>query len=159
LGGLVMATIIGGRGSPLKQAVTLAAFIPVILGMGGNVSTQSSAIVVRGLVLGKINGSGIFRFLLKELRVGLIMAASCGTLVGVIATFMRESPNIGIVVGTSMAASMTFASLMGASVPLILHRLNADPVLGAGPVVLSMADISGLVIYFTVATYLLGAIT
>ena len=159
LGGLVMAAIIGGMGAPLQQTIALAAFIPVILAMGGNVSTQSSAIVVRGLALGKISGGGIARFLIKELRVGLAMAASCGTLIGITATFMNEDPKMGIVVGVSMAISMAFASIMGSSVPLILNRLKADPVLGAGPIALTMADISGLVIYFTVASYMLKTIS
>ncbi len=158
LGGLVMAAIIGGLGAPLKHTIALAAFIPVILGMGGNVSTQSSAIVVRGLVLGKINGDGMVRFLLKELRVGLAMALTCGFLIGFVASMMNENPMIGVVVGFSMAVSMAFASIMGTSVPLILNRLNADPVLGAGPIVLTMADISGLVVYFTVASYMLKTI-
>ena len=158
LGGLVMAAIIGGMGAPLKQTIALAAFIPVILAMGGNVSTQSSAIVVRGLALGRINGGGIVRFLLKELRVGLAMAASCGTLIGIIASFMNENPMIGVVVGLSMGVSMAVASIMGSSVPLILNRLKVDPVLGAGPIVLTMADISGLIIYFSVASYMLKTI-
>jgi magnesium transporter len=158
LGGLVMAAIIGGMGAPLKQTIALAAFIPVILAMGGNVSTQSSAIVVRGLALGKINGSGIWRFLLKELRVGLAMAASCGLLIGITATFMNENPMIGVVVGISMATSMSFASILGTTVPLILNKMKADPVLGAGPVVLTMADISGLIIYFAVAAVMLEAV-
>ena len=159
VGGLVMAAIISGMGATLKQTIALAAFIPVILAMGGNVSTQSSAIVVRRLALGKINGTGIGRFLIKELRVGLAMAATCGFLIGVIASVMNENPMIGVVVGFSMAVSMSFASVMGTTVPLILNKLNVDPVLGAGPIVLTMADISGLVIYFAMAALMLKAIS
>ena len=159
VGGLVMAAIISGMGATLKQAIALAAFIPVILAMGGNVSTQSSAIVVRGLALGKISGRGIGRFLLKELRVGLAMAVTCGVLIGVIASVMNENPMIGVVVGFSMAVSMSFASVMGTTVPLILNKLDVDPVLGAGPIVLTMADISGLVIYFAMAGFMLKAIS
>ena len=159
VGGLVMAAIISGMGATLKQAIALAAFIPVILAMGGNVSTQSSAIVVRGLALGKISGRGIGRFLLKELRVGLAMAVTCGVLIGVIASVMNENPMIGVVVGFSMAVSMSFASVMGTTVPLILNKLDVDPVLGAGPIVLTMADISGLVIYFAMAGLMLKAIS
>ncbi|GMT42216.1 MAG: magnesium transporter [bacterium] len=157
VGGIFMAAIINALGAPIKQTVSLAAFIPVILGMGGNVSTQSSAIAVRSLSLGKINGSGIRHFILKELRVGFAMAVFCGTLIGAIATAINVEPEIGIVVGASLFASMAFASMMGTMVPLILHKLKVDPVLGAGPIVLTMADIAGLLIYFGLAAVLLRA--
>lgn len=155
MGGILMAGIINTLGVPMKQTVALAAFMPVILGMGGNVSTQSSAIVVRGLALGKINGSGIRRLILKELRVGLTMAFFCGSLIGAVATATNIGPQIGLVVGTSMFVSMVFASIMGTVVPLVLYRLDFDPVLGAGPIVLTMADIAGIVIYFSLASCLL----
>lgn len=158
LGGVFMAGIINALGAPMKDTVALAAFIPVILGMGGNVSTQSSAIVVRGLALGKINVSGIRRFILKELQVGITMAFFCGSLMGLAAGAINIGPKIGLVVGASMFASMVFASMMGTVVPLLLYRLGFDPVLGAGPIVLTMADIAGLVIYFSFASFLLNAL-
>lgn len=158
LGGILMAGIISVLGAPMKHTVAFAAFIPVILGMGGNVSTQSSAIVVRGLALGKINGSGRRRFILKELRVGLTMAFFCGSLMGAAAGAINIGPKIGLVVGASMFASMVFASMMGTLVPLVLYRFGFDPVLGAGPIVLTMADIAGLVIYFSFASFLLKAL-
>lgn len=158
MGGIFMAGIISAMGAPLKQAIALAAFIPVITGMSGNVSTQSSAIVLRGIVLGKMDGIGIGRFIYKEIRVGLVMGSLCGILIGVIASFINENPTIGLVVGVSLFISMSAATVMGTGIPLILHKLKADPVLGAGPVVLTMADIAGLLIYFTVATILLKTI-
>lgn len=160
LGGVIMAGIITGMGAPLEQVIALAAFIPVITGMSGNVSTQSSAIVLRAIVLGKINGSGnvIFSLLLKELWVGLAMATFCGLLIGVVSWWLKQNPGIGLVVGLSLCTSMAFAAMFGSLIPLVLNRLKADPVLGAGPIVLTAVDISALVIYFTIAHVLLTLI-
>ncbi len=158
LGGLFMAGIIGGLGAPAQYAIALASFIPVITGMGGNVSTQSSAIVVRGLALGEITAGDILRIVYKELRVGVSMAIICGTLLGTAAMLFNHTPAIGAVVAASLFCSMGWAALLGTSIPLALDKLKMDPALGAGPLVLTIADISGLTIYFTLANALLAKI-
>ncbi len=159
LGGVIMARIISGMGAPLEQVIALAAFIPVITGMSGNVSTQSSAIVVRAIVLGKINGSSVVSsYIRKEFRVGIIMATSCGGLMGFIAWMLEKNPGIGTVVGISLFASMGFASMLGTLIPMALHKLGADPVLGAGPIVLTVVDISAIVIYFTISGSMIASL-
>ena len=158
-GGILMAGIIRMMGAPLSQVIALAAFIPVITGMSGNVSTQSSAIVVRGLVLGRMGSAGIFEFILKEFYVGLAMATFCGTAIGFIAWGLNQSPGIGIIVGASLFFAMCTASTIGTLIPILLQKLKLDPVLGAGPIVLTLVDISSLIIYFSFAGLLIHLIT
>jgi len=157
-GGILMAGIIRMMGAPLVHVIALAAFIPVITGMSGNVSTQSSAIVVRGLVLGKVNPAGMFEFIIKEFWVGLAMATFCGTLIGFIAWGLNQNPGLGIIVGLSLFFAMCAASTIGTLIPILLQKLKLDPVLGAGPIVLTLVDISSLIIYFSFAGLLLHLI-
>ncbi len=156
VGGVLMAGIIGAMGTPMKQVIALAAFIPVITGMSGNVSTQSSAVALRGIALGRIDAGRIKSFVLKEMRVGIVMAISCGTLMGIAAFVINENPIMGAIVGLALLISMAFASVLGTSIPLILDGLKADPALGAGPIILTLVDISALVIYFGIARTLLN---
>ncbi len=156
VGGVLMAGIIGAMGTPMKQVIALAAFIPVITGMSGNVSTQSSAVALRGIALGRIDSGRIKSFVIKEMRVGIVMAISCGILMGVAAFVINENPMMGGIVGLALLISMAFASVLGTSIPLILDRLKADPALGAGPIILTLVDISALVIYFGIAKTLLN---
>jgi magnesium transporter len=157
-GGVFMASIITQMGAPLEKVIALAAFIPVITGMSGNVSTQSSAIVVRGITLGKIEGKLVLEYMTKEFWVGLAMATFCGILMGFIAWSLKQNPGIGIIVGLSLFIAMGCAAMIGTFVPIILQKLNADPVLGAGPIVLTAVDITALIIYFSISGGLLSLI-
>jgi len=158
LGGIIISGIISSMGAPLEHAIVLASFIPVISGMGGNVSTQSSAIVVRSIVLGKMNGSGVFSYIQKEVLAGFSMALFCGTLIGLIAWVLKSNPWVGMIVAVSLFFSMTAASFVGTVIPLILNRLDADPVLGAGPVVLTLVDMTSITIYLSVAEMMISHI-
>jgi len=157
-GGVFMAGIINQLGTPLVKVIALAAFIPVITGMSGNVSTQSSAIVVRGITLGKIEGKQVLEYMTKELWVGLAMATLCGILMGIIAWGLKQSPGIGIIVGLSLFISMGCAAMIGTFIPIILQKLKADPVLGAGPIVLTLVDITAIIIYFSISGALLSLV-
>jgi len=154
-GGVFMAGIINMLGTPLEKVIALAAFIPVITGMSGNVSTQSSAIVVRGMTLGKIEGKQVLEYMTKELWVGIAMATFCGILMGIIAWGLKQNPGIGIIVGLSLFISMGCAAMIGTFIPIILQKLKADPVLGAGPIVLTLVDITAIIIYFSISGALL----
>jgi len=155
VGGVIIAGIISRMGTMLEQVVAIAAFIPIVTGMGGNVSTQSSAIMVRAIVLGKINGGNVRSHFQKEIRVSLAMASFCGALVGTVAWGLEQNPGLGFVVGISLFCSMSVAALLGTFIPLALNWLKADPVLGGGPLVLTMMDLIGLSIYFSIARLLL----
>ena len=136
VGGILAAFIIGVFDGLLENAIALAAFIPVIIGMGGNVGTQSSTIIVRGLATGRVSFENSIKVLLKEMRVGLILGLLYGVLLGVFAIFqfIDTSPLLGLVVGLSICISMILAATIGSLVPLVLNRFEIDPAIATGPV-------------------------
>ena len=157
IGGVVAILIIGYFESMLQTIVVLAAFIPVIIGMGGNIGTQSSTIVVRGIATGRIDFSGDLKLILKELSVGLILGGLYGLLLGTLAYFFfKDAPaTFGLVVGLSICSSMVIATSIGTMVPLLLRKLDVDPAIATGPFVTTTIDILGVGIYFLIASALL----
>ena len=153
IGGIGAASIIGAFESMLANIVALAAFIPVILGMGGNIATQSSTIIVRGMATGRVNIGGEIKLIFKEIKVGLILGSLYGILLGVFAkfTFTSAPDNLGFVVGLSICASMVVAATVGTIIPLILRKLDIDPAIATGPFVTTSIDILGVLFYFLIA--------
>ena len=157
VGGILAAFIIGVFDNVLQSTIALAAFIPVIMGMGGNIGTQSSTIIVRGLATGRVSVENSIKILFKEIRVGLMLGILYGLLLGVFAIFkfLDVSPMLGIVVGTSICISMIIAATIGSLVPLVLNRFEIDPAVATGPFVTTSIDILGVACYFLIAIYLL----
>ena len=157
IGGIVAAFIIGVFDNILENAIALAAFIPVIIGMGGNDGTQSSTIIVRGLATGRVSFENSITVLFKEMRVGLILGILYGMLLGFFAIFqfIDTSPMLGIVVGLSICVSMILAATIGSLVPLVLNRFEIDPAIATGPFVTTAIDIMGVAFYFLIARSLL----
>ncbi len=157
VGGIFAAFIIGIFDNVLQSTIALAAFIPVIMGMGGNIGTQSSTIIVRGLATGRVDFENSTKILFKEIRVGLILGILYGILLGIFAVFrfLDVSPMLGVVVGLSICASMIIAATIGSLVPLILNRFDIDPAVATGPFVTTAIDILGVALYFIIAGSLL----
>ena len=153
IGGIGAASIIGAFENMLINIVALAAFIPVILGMGGNIATQSSTIIVRGMATGRVNIGGEIKLIFKEIKVGLILGSLYGILLGVFAkfTFTSAPDNLELVVGLSICASMIVAATVGTIIPLILRKLDIDPAIATGPFVTTSIDILGVLFYFLIA--------
>ena len=160
VGGILAALIIGIFDDVLKSTIALAAFIPVIMGMGGNIGTQSSTMIVRGLATGRVSLENSVKILFKEIRVGLILGILYGLLLGVVAIFqfIDVSPMLGIVVGLSICISMIIAATIGSLVPLILNRFEIDPAIAPGPFVTTAIDILGVAFYFIVAGAFINAV-
>ncbi len=157
IGGVLAASIIGIFDDILTNIVALAAFIPVILGMGGNIATQSSTIIVRGMATGRVNIGGEIKLIFKEVKVGLILGTLYGILLGVFANFaFTDTPDsLGFVVGLSICASMIIAATVGTIIPLILRKLDIDPAIATGPFVTTSIDILGVLFYFLIASIFL----
>ena len=157
VGGIIAATVIGLFENMLESIIVLTAFIPVIIGMGGNIGTQSSTIIVRGMATGRIELGNEWKILMKELKIGLILGMLYGFLLGVFAIlkFVDTDPMIGFVVGLSIFASMLLATGVGAFSPLILRKLDIDPAVATGPFVTTSIDILGVLLYFIIASLLL----
>ena len=158
IGGVVAAYVIGSYEYMLENIIALAAFIPVIIGMGGNIGTQSSTIIVRGMATGRIEIGNELMVLVKELKVGLILGMLYGVLLGLFANlkFIDTNPMLGLVVGLSIACSMLIAVTVGSFTPLILRKLDIDPAIATGPFVTTSIDILGVLFYFAIAGILLN---
>ena len=157
IGGICAAAIIGYFDHLIKEMIVLAAFIPVIIGIGGNIGTQSSTIIVRGLATGRVDVENTSSLVIKEIIVGAILGALYGTLIGFASEPITGTriDNLGLVVGLSIGCSMTIATAVGASVPLILKKLSFDPAISTGPFVTTAIDILGVALYFIIASCIL----
>ena len=156
LGGLFAFFIIGEYESSLSKIAYLAAFIPVIMGMGGNIGTQSSTIVVRGLATGRINVRDIWPVVFKELSIGLILGLVYGLLIGSVAQFRYSMEALALSVALAVICSMSIAALVGSLVPMGFARINIYPAVATGPLVTTAIDIISVFFYFLIATTLLG---
>jgi magnesium transporter len=156
IGGLVAFLIIGRFETALAKVAYLAAFIPVILGMGGNVGTQSSTIVVRGLATGRLNVRDIWTVVSKEIAVGLILGITYGVLIGTVAQLRYPGVMLAVSVGLAVVCSMTLATLVGSMVPMLFARMGVDPAVATGPFVTTSIDIIAVALYFLIVTSFLG---
>lgn len=156
IGGLFISLIIGYFRDTLAEVVVLAAFMPVIAGMGGNVSAQSSTLVVRGIAIGSIDVKRLGSILFRELRVGIILGVTYGILLGVVAHFLYlDIVRLWLVVGLGIFASMTIASAMGTLMPIIFHKIGVDPAVASGPFISTTTDIISNFMYFALATLII----
>jgi len=156
IGGIVAFFIIGKFEGSLAKFAYLAAFIPVIMGMGGNIGTQSSTIVVRGLATGRLSVRDIWPVVLKELSIGVILGLVYGLLIGSVAHFRYSMLALAFAVALAVVSSMSIAALVGSLVPMGFARVNIDPAVATGPFVTTAIDILSVSFYFLIATTLLG---
>ncbi|MGA9176317.1 MAG: magnesium transporter [Desulfobacterales bacterium] len=156
VGGIIASFIIGYFQSSLSKLAYLAAFIPVIMGMGGNVGVQSSTITVRGLATGRLSIRDIWSVVFKQLMVGLMLGLFYGFIVGMVAQLKYTQTLFALSVAIGVFSSMTMAALAGSLVPMTLAKINVDPAIASGPFVTTAIDIISVTIYFVIATTLLG---
>lgn len=158
--GLVSGGIISRFERTLDQVVALTFFMPMIAGMTGNTGTQSLAVVVRGLTAQKqIGRTTIVQLLWRELSVGLLIGAVCGTGIAVVAGWWQASAVFGLVVGISLFLTIIIGTMAGTVIPLLLHRLKVDPAVASGPLITTLNDLFSLTVYFSTATVFLSYLT
>ncbi|MGK0289402.1 MAG: magnesium transporter [bacterium] len=126
----------------------LLAFVPVIAGMGGNIGSQSTTIIVRGLATGQISTNELWRVVLRELSIGILLGLFFGTILAFFAEMQfQEVAFIGGMVAIGMFFSMVIAAIIGSLMPMLFHRFNIDPAIAAGPFVTTTIDNIGLLGY------------
>ena len=161
-GGLLVAISLQGFEDALRSVPALALFMPVVAGMGGNVGTQSSTIVVRGLAVGYIETTRIGRLVIREVTLGATLGLVYGIAIAVLSPLLGTTGSdpfgLGLVITLGMMGSMIIAAAVGTLVPLIMHRLDIDPAIATGPFVTTSVDILGLLFYFWAATLLLAIV-
>jgi magnesium transporter len=156
VGGIIASFIIGYFQSSLSKLAYLAAFIPVIMGMGGNIGVQSATITVRGLATGRLSIRDIWSVVSKQLMVGLMLGLFYGFVVGTVAQLKYSQTLFALSVAIGVFSSMTMAALAGSLVPMTLAKINVDPAIASGPFVTTAIDIISVTFYFIIATTLLG---
>jgi magnesium transporter len=163
VGEMFTATAMSYFEDAIQKAVVLALFIPLIISSGGNSGSQASTLIIRAMALGEVTLRDWWRVMRKELFSGL----SLGAILGVIG-FLRVvlwstfstlyGPHwllVALTVGIAVIGVVLWGTLSGSMLPLILHRLGADPATSSAPFVATLVDVTGLVIYFSVAVILL----
>lgn len=153
-GGLLAGLVIGVYEDALQEVVFLAFFIPVVMDMGGNVGTQSSTIFIRGVVLGHVDRSNVVHRILKESVVGAIIGIVVGG-VAAMAAFFWIDLNFALVVFGAMVGTCIVAALVGFLIPWLVYLIGSDPAAASNPIITTIKDVSGLLIYFTLALVLL----
>lgn len=153
--GLITGGVIGQFEETLEAVVLLAAFIPMIMDSGGNVGTQSLAVSVRGLALGTIEQGGFWRMVRREFATGAMIGTVCMILITLLVMTLYNNWMLGVIVGVSILLTLSISAVIGAVIPLLINKLKFDPAIASGPFITTVNDITGLLIYFSIATYLM----
>jgi magnesium transporter len=164
IGESLTATAMSFFENEIAKAVVLALFVPLIISSGGNTGSQASTLVIRALALNEITVKDWWKIIQKEIKVGLMLGLTLGIIgfarVALWAQFVDiYGPNwlpIGLTVGISLIGVVLWGNTIGSLFPMILKRLGLDPAVSSAPFVATIVDITGLIIYFTVASILLS---
>lgn len=153
LGELVSASVLFSFEASIEKFVIASFFIPIVMAMAGSSATQSAIIMARGLTSNTFYMSNILKKLWKETRVGLLNGFICGIiLMGVTYTFFDTLFLFSAVLSFSLLLVMTFATMQGAFMPIILKKFGADPASATGPILTTLNDVIGLTIYLSIVT-------
>ncbi|WP_040791528.1 magnesium transporter [Nocardia paucivorans] len=141
--------------STLEQAAQLALFIPLLIGAGGNAGAQAATACVRAVAVGEVRGGDLFKVIWRECRVGLVLGSMLGVL-GVAIGGLFVGPRVAVVVGVTLVLICAWAATIGGTMPLLAKRLRIDPAVVSAPMVTTLVDATGLIIYFSTAKLVLG---
>ncbi|MGX1773287.1 magnesium transporter [Nocardia brasiliensis] len=139
----------------LQQAAHLALFIPLLIGAGGNAGAQAATACVRALAVGEVRVSDLFKVIWRECRVGLVLGAMLAA-AGLVIGGLFVGPRVAVVVGITLVLICGWAATIGGTMPLLAKKLRIDPAVVSAPMVTTLVDATGLVIYFTTAKLVLG---
>ncbi len=164
LGEMLTASAMGYFTDELNKAVILALFVPLIISSGGNSGSQAATLIIRAMALGEVTLQDWWKVMRREFLSGLVL----GTILGLIG-FLRIAlwtlfsdlygPHwllIAIVVGVTLIGVVLFGTLSGSLLPLLLKKIGADPAVSSAPFIATLVDVTGLVLYFTLAYFVLA---
>lgn len=154
--GTACAFLAGAFALTLAQSLVLAFFLTLVLGLGESVSIQSMTVTIQALRSTRPTLRWYGRTFRREVVTGLLLGSACGLVVGGIVWFWRGAGWPAIVIGSSILASHVMACFLGLSLPSLLHALRLDPKIAAGPLTLAFTDLMTLLLYLSIATWLLG---
>lgn len=140
----------------LSQVVSLAIFIPLLIGTGGNTGSQTVTTLVRAMAIGEVGFADLLRVVGRETLVGMLLGTMMGTATLLSAFALGVDPAIGRAVAVAAAFIVIWAAMVAAVLPLVLNRFRVDPAVVSGPFIATVVDGTGLFIYFSIARLLLG---
>jgi magnesium transporter len=161
---MLTASAMQGYEGELEKAIVLTLFIPLIMSSGGNSGSQATSLLIRALALRELHLRDWWRVALREIPNGLALGAMLG-LVGIVRISLWQVLGfydygehwalVALTVGTALVGIVMFGSLTGSMLPFVLQRIGFDPASASAPFVATLVDVTGLVIYFTVASIIL----
>jgi magnesium transporter len=155
--GFLTSSVLKAYDAKLNEVSALIPFIPLIIGTGGNVGSQTVTTLVRAIAVGEVQMRDIWWVLAKELSVGLLV----GLMMAVVAFFRAgwsEGREIGLVVGLTVVGVTLWSATVAAMLPLVLRRMRVDPAVVSAPLITTLVDATGLLIYLTIAGLVLESI-
>jgi magnesium transporter len=167
LGEMFTATALGFFQGELDKAIVLSLFLPLIISSGGNSGSQASTLVIRAMALGEVRVGDWLRVFRREVQMGVLLGAILGVVVSirviVWGSFGAYTGSagahyvmVGLTVATAVVGCVTWGTLMGAMLPFVLRKIGADPASASAPLVATLVDVSGIVIYFVIASFMLA---
>jgi magnesium transporter len=166
LGEMLTATAMGYFEDEIAKAVVLALFVPLIISSGGNSGSQASTLIIQAMAVGELTISDWWRVMRREIVSGLLLGSILG-LIGffrvllwnsVFHTYGDHTVLIGSTVGFSLIGVVVWGTVSGSMLPIILKKLGADPATSSAPFVATLVDVTGLIIYFSMAYVFLSGI-
>jgi len=153
---IAASIIIGLFSDILNEIVALAILMPIVASMGGNAGTQTLTVVVRQLTLGDISSGDAKRIIFKEVSISLLNGLLFAIIIGIIATFWFDVENLGYVIALSMLINLLLAGFFGATIPLLLEKMNIDPAIGSTVILTTVTDVAGFFSFLGLATLILS---
>jgi len=153
--GFLSGNVIATFEKTLGQVIALAFFIPVLIDTGGNTGTQSATLIIRALATGELTLRKWWQVVRKELGVGLLLGGALGGILYLWSFLWKGDPRVSLVVGVSVVFIALQANLVGSLLPILLTKLRLDPAVVSSPLITTIMDVSGLLVYFSTALWLL----
>jgi magnesium transporter len=151
VGGTMTSFVMQGFSEIIQAIVALSFFVPMLIDTGGNVGSQSTTIMVRGIAVGEIEKRNIWKIVFSEILIGGILGILLSFIAILRVIFLKESLLIGIIVGTAVFSIVFVSNLVGIFLPVLFKKLKMDPAISATPVITTLVDVIGVFIYFKIA--------
>jgi magnesium transporter len=151
--------VLGVFEDTLEEVQALALFIPLLIDTGGNSGSQAATVVIRAMAVGEVRFSGLPRALKREVVVGLLLGLMLGLMLGVVAipiVWAFFGIQFALMIGSTLFVICTWASFSGGLLPIVAKRIGIDPAVVSAPLITTLVDATGLIIYFLIAQAVLG---
>jgi magnesium transporter len=157
LGEILTASVLEHYEVARRTFQAIEVFVPLIISSGGNTGSQASSLIIRGMALEEFGPGDAVKILWRELRMGLVLGCILGFIGLLRAAVVGHSGHGGMAsaVGLSLIACVTFGSVVGSGLPLLMKRLGLDPAVSSGPFIASLVDVLGIIIYLNIAIWIL----